>query len=310
MPITLGSLARRLAVPALVALVVGATAFTISQLIRERESEFIAAVIDIEAARLRSETVEQAERRLDAIHDLASVLERSPQTSEQAWRRDASALLARGMQFRAIQWVEPSLEARWIEPATARVPGSALDPADDDVRLEELRLIEDQPEAAISRSYTLKNGHRQVMFCAPMFADGRGAGYVVGVLRLRDLLDTVYQQALADGYTVAVYEHPFHVYGGAWLKGGAEVVWARDYDFTLSSHTWRVQVWPSPELLKDMRSRMPLAVQAFGYAMAVLLGLAIFLAQGWRERALLTQAATHEPAVPEPPVAEPGPPGA
>jgi sensor domain CHASE-containing protein len=323
-PVALAGLARRWSVPVLVALVVGAATVTLYQTLYERESLFISVLVEAEAGRLKGEAAEQIGQRIEAIRDLARRWEREPAPTEEAWQQDAARLLARDIQFRAVEWVDPSLTTRWFAPEFARVAGGTLDSTDDGLRLQALRVIEDLPGATLSGSYLLADGHRQALICAPMFAQGRGAGFIVGVVRLRDLFDTIFKQGLSEGYTVAVYEDPFLIYGASWLRGGGEAVWARDNDLAFATHSLRIQVWPSADMYSDMRTVGLRLVLVLGWVLAVALAILIERMQTWRGRALRAEAAGHPAATPapladpipadpgftpEPPAGEPLPPG-
>jgi sensor domain CHASE-containing protein len=285
MPAMLTMAARRLWLPVLVAAAIAVGGFVLADNIADNEAELIYSLVESEAARIRSELAEQLWQRRLAIQNLAARMEHTPGITEDAWQAEAARLLVANLQFRAIEWVEPSLAVRWSAPATERIPAANLDPNDDELRSAELQRLEDRPEASVSRTFVIAEGHRQVLICAPMFAAGRGAGFIVGVLRVRDLVDVVAEGGLARGYTVALFEEPYLIYGATKQETGPEKVWAVDNDIDLGDHAWRVQVWPSAELLEIQRSSNADVARIAGALLGILLGAALYLAQAWRKRA-------------------------
>jgi len=128
-----------------------------------------------------------------------------------------------------------------------------------------------------------------------MFHHGRGAGFIVGVLRSRDLIDAATKVTLQRGFTIAIYEEPYLIYGASWLHSGGEAVWSMDRELELGDHSWRVQVWPSKEMLAELRSPAPNSLRILGLVLALVLGTAVYLAQSWRERAFRAEGAAREP---------------
>ena len=108
------------------------------------------------------------------------------------------------------------------------------------------------------------------MFVAPIRGGDSTAGTLVGVMRLRDLIDTVVEPELRRGFSVTVYEGPFQVFGPVWAQSGDQGQWARDAVSRVDLLELRVQVWPSEELAERMKSTAPMAVLILGYLLALI----------------------------------------
>lgn len=269
-------LAREFWLPLLAGALVAGSVWWLSESLHEREGVEISRNIDTESRLLASEFTRAIANRSRRIERLAALWQSRP-ADETRWRADAEALLQQDAQFRAIQWLEPSLEPRWVAPRTATLPRGGLEPEDDAVRHRELEQLANLDSPVVTASVALGDAQREVLFVAPLRSDDRNTGYLIGVMRLRDLVDTVVEPELRRGFSVTVYEGPFQVFGPVWAQSGPEAQWARDAMARVDELALRVQVWPSEELHRKMRSRSPLVILILGYLLALIAAAATYL---------------------------------
>lgn len=273
--------------PALAALAVATAAIAAYAALRADESRLVELLVAGEAAALRADLERGLGERLAAVEALAErwAAEAAPRRAD--WEEEVRALLQRDLQIRAVLWVEPALDLRWVAPAGARLAGAPLDSAHDGRRREELRVLLAAPAAAlpgatpadtaalpragVSRSFVVPGQARQLLACAPMRRGGRIHGYQVAALRATDVLDALAAGVVRRGYAVHVVEGSRHLFGPDPLES-AEAVWGKEGEARIGDLAWRVTLWPSEELLREWRSRSPLAVLAGGLALALLVG--------------------------------------
>src|SRR6185503_12623145 len=155
-------------------------------------------------------------------------------------------------QFRALAWFDTLFTPAGVVPPTARLGGLDLDPRDDSERMRHLLDRSERQETAYSASVVLADGRRQILIETPVRRGAQVTGYVVAVLRLRDVMDDLCRASLKRGYSVAVYEGPFLLFGPVWDEGGDEATWETDAAVRLPGLFWTVQVWPSKELLAEV----------------------------------------------------------
>jgi sensor domain CHASE-containing protein len=320
--------ARRITIPFLSGLMVASAAYTLYQVMGEQEGMNLNRLVQAEAERVRSDVAGELALRARAMRDLGARWERQRPPSSGQWEADAGQILAQDLQYRAIAWLDTSLQILRLAPTTARVAGYALDPRDDEARLDEIRALQGRREASFSSSVVLADGRRQIMVYAPMFANDRVTGCLIGVMRLRDLLDAVLRPAIVGGFSVSVYEGPYLLFGPVWQESGPEAMWEKDATLQMDDLLWTIQVWPGEEMMKKLESSTPRWVLAFGLFLALLVAAGVDRLQTWKRRALAAEAARREPVaggvppdqslapVPEPspggagPGVEPRPPGA
>jgi sensor domain CHASE-containing protein len=269
--------------------------------IEAHQASTLYQIVEGEAARLQSEMIQQIRTRSLAIRDLARRWEaREPVRRE--WESDVDSLVRLDLQFRAVLWVEPSLEARWVAPGGVRLRRAVLDSTHDAIRLSELRALLSGGDGAISRSFTLPEAPRQLLMCAPLHRGEQVTGYLVGVLRANDVIDALVRGVVQRGYAVAITEASRQVFGPVWLESGDESMWSNETRVSVSDLGWDLNVWPSREHVRELRSIAPTLALALGLVVAVLLGGAVDRWEFWKRRALGAPilAAEPAPAAPEP----------
>jgi sensor domain CHASE-containing protein len=290
---------RRLAAPVLFALAVGAAGAALFEMQKEYEDAQVEREMAAESARLSRDFSDQIGRRIDGLGRSAHRWERVRAPLEEEWQADADSLMNQELQFRGVMWLDSTLHPRWLAPPSATLPGLTLDPQGDEVRYRELALIASNEAPSVTRSLVLPDGTRQLLVCAPLYAGERHAGYLVGVIRLRDFIDAVADPAIAQGYSVSIYEGPFLVFGPPWEGNWPQSDWAQDNTFDHDDLALRIQVWPSEELEKRLRSNGPVAILAFSAWIALMVGVLIYRLQRTRERLeTIEAAASGDPAAP------------
>jgi hypothetical protein len=276
--------------PVLAGLAMAAGTFGLYQTLVDQEGQLIYRVMTGEAARLRGEVADQVEARVLAMRKLAARWEKERWPVQEEWQREASRLLFQDLQIRAIEWVEPTRQVRWLVPTTARTPQSILDERGDEIRDRELEALLNGPDPKLSRSFPLPDAPRQILICAPMSDAGRVSGYLIGIVRARDLIDAVLASEIKDGYSVAIYEDPFLIFGPVWLESGRGGEFGNDASFQIGDLSWRLMVWPSPELLSKLSSAGPPVVLVVGFILAALCSIAVYELDRWKRRALDAEA--------------------
>jgi len=233
----------------------------------------------------RSEAGRVEEELGRALDRDASVLERF--VAEQgSWAAVTavtdSALDRLELPFRAVLVLDPALQVLRTHPAVARTM-SAANPADDDARTVALRVITEIPghAAAMVGTIPLSVGGRQLLVCVPVFEGGHPRGFVVGVLRVQDLLDGVLQKTIQRGFAVGVYEGPEFIYGTQLADVGPGYDYERETAVARDAIVWRVQVWPADDFFKTIDSHGPILLFVAGLVLAFFVSLTVYL---WRER--------------------------
>ena len=275
---------RWLWAPTLAGLAVASASLALYQTLLAEQSVQVGRTVEAEAARIGSEVTLGVTSRVTALARMAVRWERRPKPDREQWQADAGRLIGEDLQFRALEWREPSLDVRWTAPPTAHLARFTLDPRDDEIRRRELEGLGNPLEPFVSRSFPLADAHRQILMFAPMLDGERRAGAIVGVIRTRDLLDALVGREIARGYSISVYEGPFLIFGPVWEESGPESEWTSGAEAQVNELGLRFRVWPTPELLKRMGTSGPVAALAFGLVLAALCAVGVHLLQSQAPR--------------------------
>jgi len=227
------------------------------------------------AGELQSWANLQLELRWRALDDLARTWEARPKPDLDAWQYDAEILLRRNMQYRAVAWLAPDLSTVAIQPTTANLPGWAFGPAGDEARLRTLSSMVPQTGAGFSSSYVLPDGERQILVRAPMHGPEGRTAFLIGVIRPHDLIDVLVGRMIRAGYSVAVFEGPYLMFGENWSAGGEETRWTREVEVGSGELGLRLRLWPSEDLLARVRTGTPRRVLIGGLLLALFVALLV-----------------------------------
>src|SRR5579862_6275059 len=158
---------------------------------------------------------------------------------------DARLAMSSYPAYQAIEWVEPTFRVRWVVPHEGNEAdlGAGLDA--DQQRSLALQAAKDSGRVMATRSVDLRQGGRGVLVCVPLIRNGTLSGFLLGVFRYQELLDSILRDVAPD-YWVAVSDGDGQIY----RREGAtppqkDVVQQEDIDF--QQLAWHVQVWPAPE---------------------------------------------------------------
>jgi sensor domain CHASE-containing protein len=283
----LGGFLRRLAIPFLVALMVGSVAYSLYQVEETQVGNQVFRAGAGEVMRVRAEVADQLRFRVNLLSSLATHWERARTVDPAEWRTDAATILRMDLQFNAVAWLDTSLAVRFLVPSSATLPGLDLDPRDDEARHREFEDLRARPEAQISSTVALADGRRELLVWAPMnSSEGKVIGYLVGVIRLRDLLDVALAPGIRRGYAISVYEGPFLLFGPVWQEAGPESDWEKDVSLSMNRLLWTIQAWPSEELMPRLDTWAEEWTLGFGLFLALLVGFGVDRIAVWKRRTI------------------------
>jgi hypothetical protein len=120
-----------------------------------------------------------------------------------------------------------------------------------------------------------------VLACAPVMRHGVRIGWLVGVSRLRDVLDAGLQRTYHAGFSAGVLEGSTLLYGASVEDGGPGGSYGRDAALVRGPLIWTIDVWPDEEQTKELESRGPVALFVAGMLLAFFASAALYM---WREQ--------------------------
>jgi sensor domain CHASE-containing protein len=208
------------------------------------------------------------------VLDLARRWENAEAPDSARWADDVEGLARQDPVLRAFEWRDDAFQLRWSEPLAARAPGGDLDPQSDPDRLSAATVAAAHPLGSVAGSVPGERG-RTVVFSAPLTRDGRSVGTMSAITHERDLIDAIVVPEVRRGFSIAVREGPYRVYGPrASVEGPEAERWSRSTLVQVGELSWAIECWPSVDLLDRLRSYAPPWVLIGGLvAAAILAGL-------------------------------------
>lgn len=217
------------------------------------------------------------------------VAERVPTQAE--WESDANLYVLHQPGYQAIEWVDAAMKVRWVIPQAGNEAVMGRDFSSDALRRQPYDLARESGQPQVGPVIDLAQGGRGFVACFPLRPQERPGGFLVAVFRLDSWMQVFRDKKWLADFTLAESGRTFFQTRPMEQSALAEAV---EQDFVFQGRTWRMKAAPTAGLLMQNRSRVPLAVLAFGSALAVLVALLIRFAQEARIRARRVEEEVHE----------------
>jgi PAS domain S-box-containing protein len=265
----------------LVALAMLLLTFGAYRALADREREQIEKTTEVAAESIKNGLSAEIAVRVRPIDRLAHRLALRPETSRSAWEDDASLFTSAYAGYQAIEWLDASYHVRWFAPALGNSILEGADYSQQDLLRAALTYARARHVVRATGTYVLPQGERGFFVAAPVFRASRLEGFVAGLFRSVEMLQSISDQALPAGYSVAVFEGKQEIFrrphnGVPGPEGFVE----RELD--VYGAPWRVRVWPSPQSLIDLHSSLPRLVLLAGALISALVTLTVKLATAAR----------------------------
>jgi signal transduction histidine kinase len=206
---------------------------------------------------------------------------------------DASLVMSRYPVYRAIAWMGPGLDRKWVSPRHGGEGSVIADVWSDSGTRAALRAAADSGRVTVRQTANLQSGETGLLVCVPVFPEEKLDGFLVGVMADHDLFDSMLRNVAQD-YWVAVYDRSQEIYSRAGANPLGKSPWAEEADIDFLQLTWRVRVWPKSETLAYARSPLPRVTFVGGILLASLLAFAVFMAESAQLQARKAEATNKE----------------
>ncbi|HJU83752.1 MAG TPA: ATP-binding protein [Holophagaceae bacterium] len=217
------------------------------------------------------------------------VAEHAPTRAE--WESDASLFVAHQPGCQALEWVDPGLRVRWVVPQAGNESVLDRDFSTDPFRRQpyDKALATGLPQVGPDMDFL--QGGRGFVVCFPLSSKGRKDGFLVGVFRLDSWMEVFRGKERRVDLTLSesgrVFFQTSPVFGEMREEGLEQA-------FPFEGRAWQLRVAPTPELYRQTRSRVSLAVLMFGGALSILVALLIRVSQEAQDRARQVEAEVRE----------------
>jgi PAS domain S-box-containing protein len=207
-----------------------------------------------------------------------------PEGERSGWTERSAPFATLYSSFQSIAFVDAALRVRWFAPEfgnsslAGRDYSTAPHIAPVFAAARVLRATRTTP------IHDLPQGGQGFLVAVPVFRGTLLEGFLVASFRCTELLFTILDRAVPDGYSAEVveggriiYRHPHDA-----SPGDRRLVAERTFD--AYGVPWRVRVWPNAQSLIEFGSSMPRIVLAAGILISLLVALIVRLAETARAR--------------------------
>ena len=231
--------------------------------------------------------------RVEAIARLKNHWAVQEKLGESERREDAEFMLNYILGCRAIGYVDTSLKTRWLaQTSTATLQYADLGWAE--AILIELGTPADYEQALITHVVRAPGDEKVFLVSIPIHSGKDLDGMIVGVFSVQETIDTILNQTVPIGHSISIFDGHEQIYSRDFTDVHKGKGWKVDSVIPLQNVKWQMEIRPSQALLDQGRSYLPEVILAGGTLMALLLALAILLAQTARTRTAAVLVANQE----------------
>lgn len=228
---------------------------------------------------------------LDLLAQLWTHHGRMPRTE---WELDARFYVRSFPGYQSIQWADPELRIRWLEPLQGNEAALNFHLTPQHPNYATAMAARDSGKSRLSDSVELLQGGRGFVLYTPVFIRDAGNtlrfdGFMQGVFRVGNLMDNLLLQADNHLFSVRLLEHGRPIYVREQPGSDTEQP-LRVPLRLLNNRSFELELSPTATLVQSLSTPLPMVVFGGGVAISLLLVAALFLARENARRATALSA--------------------
>lgn len=280
-----------LRLPLLVALASVTATLVLWHALRGQERAQTERVVKLATYSIRADMIADMNTRIQGLVHIAKSWEIWEKPLRNEFELHASLFISHEPGCVAVGWMTPDLDINWVVPVDGDVAIRRVTLSAQGDQRHLLNSSLQTHEAIVGHSLQFSQEERFLPVWVPIFAQNSFQGYIVGVFRVRTLLDDITSDHADLGYEVVVAEgqDPIYYLSSAIPKNK----WAQETTVPLPGANWRLQIWPSAKAMPDTYP-LSLVVLMGGIFVALQLSLTVYLAQKARLWARHVEAVNEE----------------
>lgn len=253
------------------------------QTLSDNQSRLIKKSVRFGSTTIKNKVTIQMEELVNALVRAAKRWEYHGGTEKEEWEHDLGWYIKHKQGFQAIEWVDRTYHVRWIVPLKGNESALNLDLSFESRRKMALDNARNQKKIIMTQSIDLVQGGKGVLVYIPLYVKNEFDGFLLGVFRLKEFLDTVLEEFSPD-YSITLFEEQNEIYTNKIQTTDEQ--WKHGTEIVLYEVPWKIDVWPSQKLLNEKQLHLPEIVLLVMLLIVSLLTLVIFFFQKSRLRQL------------------------
>ncbi|HEY9804081.1 MAG TPA: PAS domain S-box protein [Leptolyngbyaceae cyanobacterium] len=264
---------ERKLLPLLVGIVILAVVVMLWLKLKAEEQVNIQQLIQQQAIATKTELVTQLHTRVLSLERMVPHWSIHNANSQVQWQQEVIAYFKNDQGYTAVQLLDSSWRVLWTVSLTDNEASQAS--------LQQSAWITPHKSHQTTFIHTINLGQGEpvLLVCIPQMIGDKFDGAILGVVSIQQFFDSVLHKP--QGYKLKVFD-------------GEELIYSEDTQLATSPSrrqevkinfygvNWRLQIYPSPELLEDLFSPLPTVVLVGGIINAGAITLLIYFAQATR----------------------------
>ncbi len=243
-------------------------------LLRTHERVQVHWTTKLAADAIRNDLTESIEWQMYGLDRLALLWE-TVDPSQALWTKNAELYIRHRPGCIAVEWLTPDRAKRVVVKAPAGRINVEL--AFGGVPKSLIESASTSKAAKISTPIPMTDGSQQYAIAYPVYARGLLRGFVVSFFDFERALGYILDDVRPLGYSLELSQGDQHTYLLLGSSRKLEQEWGTSAEVPVPGGAWEIHVWPNPDVLDRIKSRIPEAVLASGSILSLLLGLVVHL---------------------------------
>lgn len=266
---------RRLISP-VIGLTMTGISFVVFYLLIIQENQQIEQIIENQLITNTKEIKSQLESRIFSLETITKHWRFRGEISQVEWEKEALNYINHEQGYQAIEYVDPDYHIRWNVPKEGNEKLIGLDLKFEKQCNDTLEITEKTRQVYISDGFKLKQGTKGFVIYSPIFLNNKLQGFIGGVLKVDDFLNSILEEYNIDQYSLLIYENSQLIYQNNHPEINQNQ-WLKKANFNYKGIEWQLQLIPHQNIIDQARSPLKNVVLGGGLIIAWLLAWSVDL---------------------------------
>jgi signal transduction histidine kinase len=243
--------------------------------LRREERSHVQHVMEVLSRSVQTDIDDERRSRVAALILLAQSLSLEQRLFPRDWEAQAKLFMVHYPDCIALEWMDASFTVRWV---TTQAADNAQQNADQQTHAALRQVLQglanrgSTDEALFTPPFRLGNGKTGRRLVVPVSISEDLPAFLIAVIDEEKSFEEILKDHAEHGYAITVLDNDQEVYRMGRSSSPNESRWGQDAVLRFPGATWRIRVWPQPELLRQLQSGLP----RLGLVMGSIIGLLLF----------------------------------